>query len=708
MKLMSESWGKYIGLIVIYGCISIMLFSYMSSNILVPTILDIINHLLGITQAKLALQEGQFVLRVMPLVHDGWRYPFFQFYSPSSYQIAALICLLLTPSNAFIAYKITIWLGFTVGGIYMYRLAYEFVKSESVAILSGVIYLTAPYVAITITYMAAFNESIALGILPAVIYYTFKQYTTKNSHMILLQTAIMWYLLATIHLLTFLYSSLFVAILLILVTVKSPKQQWRNLIAVGVAYTFGLFLAMWYLAPLIELGKYLEINRTFGNSAAFMSSTPHLSDLFFPFIKVYGTHQENVHFDTVASLHPSIRLPIIISVGIAIYACLNKLTIAEKRADFWLGPLTIAFLIAFILVWSPINFWQWLPKSLMVVQYSWRILGQLMWMGALISAWALCWLFRNNLDVRHVIIGTAILILATCVSIPIPGLNYLPFQDEINKPLLTVNPHAYLIEPRINSKIANAMDSVLLESFKAGDGIDSWLILNKPVTLSSSMLSRSKSLILNIQGYFPNEKELQSWRYTVFFPNERELKNWRLIALINGKVYSSHTLKAGNFNWSIPISDYKNKDASITFFIEDIKTGKKIENDVRLPLNIMLSGYLQASTYMDVHNTQSHCTQLNTDTVCSLYVPKGIELLELPIYYYPGMLDVTLNGKPVDYSNVMYKSYLLVGIKPLAGEINHIQFKFRGLLWANYLSATAFQLWLILFVYVLLKNRNHA
>jgi uncharacterized membrane protein len=129
-----------------------------------PITKDYINHLAAITQAKIALTEGQFPLRVAPLEWAGWRYPFFQFYSPTSYTIAGMLYYWLPISNPFVIYKLTIWLALILGEIYMYRLATWLIQSRAAGILASVVYLCAHYNIFVINFFGAFNEAIALGI----------------------------------------------------------------------------------------------------------------------------------------------------------------------------------------------------------------------------------------------------------------------------------------------------------------------------------------------------------------------------------------------------------------------------------------------------------------------------------------------------------------------------------------------------------------
>jgi hypothetical protein len=71
---------------------------------------------------------------------------------------------------------------------------------------------------------------------------------------------------------------------------------------------------------------------------------------------------------------------------------------------------------------------------------------------------------------------------------------------------------------------------------------------------------------------------------------------------------------------------------------------------------------------------------------------KEEKVLQVPQLYYPGMLDVRVDGEPASYLAVPYKRYLLAGLKLPAGE-HRISSAFVGLRWANLLSLAAWGLW---------------
>jgi hypothetical protein len=564
---------------LIMASLSLLLMAQLFSNQLIPNDMDILWHVAAIIQAKWALISGQFPLRFAPPSQAMWSYPLFQFYSPTSYTIAGLIYQWFTPANPYIAYKITIWSFSVIGGIYMYRLAFWFIESQFAAILASIVYLFAPHHIVIIDHMGAFNEIIALGIVPCVLFYTLKQYSQPSINYFLL-SGITWYLLITTHLITCICTAFLTIILLLIVTLKR-FQSWNNLIATGMGMLFGCLLAIWYLAPLDLFGKYLIANNLFQDVNLFYSQSPTLKELLslFPQITV-GFRTQNGIISSLSRIHPAIGPAILFAVILCLYAIIkNKLT-GKIRADKWLLPFLILFLVAFIIAWSPINFWQWLPDSFRVIQYSWRLLGQVMWIGALLFAWAIYWIFKNKLSYRKTFFCALLIVLSACPLLFTSEIKFEKFSD-----------------------------------------------LTAELTNSDTLLGN---------GYL-----LDVMRYPEF-----------------------------------------------TAIIDNIPIGPT----------------LNTNKIFDVNKLTVFCHQQKEDTLCELIVPNTIRLLELPVYYYPKLLNVTVNNKPVIYIGMLYKNRAIVAVVPEAGKLNTIKIQFTGLKWANYLSSAAWQLVIFLFLFLFLRR----
>ncbi|MDR3490581.1 MAG: 6-pyruvoyl-tetrahydropterin synthase-related protein [Gammaproteobacteria bacterium] len=685
-------WVYYTGLILFYGCIALLLILPIASNTAVPHILDYLSHISGIVEANAAWSEGQFLLRTAPIGHNGWEYPFFQFYSPTSYAFAGLVYRWVTPSNPFMAYKITVICALVLGGLGIHRLVYWWLNSYAIAILASVVYLFSPYNIIIINNLGAFNEVIALGILPFVLYYTLQRYYNPVSSKTFLQVSILWYALLTIHLITFVYSSIFIGLFLLIVSLQN--KRFSNLFRVGIAYVFGCFLAIWYFAPILFFNTILVVHRTF--DIPFSHYFPSFVNLLSPFVKFTPpTRVQNGYLDSMSAIHPNIGLPILLAACVSMYIFFSKQSFKKLNEDNYLLPLLALFFIAFMFIWSPINFWDCLPKSLLIIQYSWRLLGQVMWVGALLFAGVMYWLFNNKFSTKYIMLGVILLVAFNGVglfkknemvtNVLAARLIDLPFILESEN-----NYEVYIIDVKKNPKFVSLIDNVPLFKTASDEAYgDHVLKLNLKHSISRDLLNSAVSPYVVVQAAVPVNINLN---------------HQQLIAVIDEKQFIAYDLKPGPFEWKISLNQFQNKKSKtpLTFYFK--LSGENQKGYKLFPIaikNISLAGFLNDSEVMNLQQVEKQCVHKNSKTICTLDVPSTIRTVELPVLYYPEMLGITVNGKAVDYKSVFYNGSLITAVTSEAGKQNIIEFQFRGLLWANYLSLTAWGIVGLLFLYTL-------
>ncbi|HLB42905.1 MAG TPA: hypothetical protein VJN02_08680 [Gammaproteobacteria bacterium] len=689
------TWRQRLLLTLLFVIIAMMLLSPLSFNTYIPNLWDMWNHVATIAHAKLALAEGQFLLRVAPTEMNGWRYPQFQFYSPTGYTIAGLIYQWVTPGNPFIAYKLTIIFSLVVGGLYFYRLAFWLVGSQPAALLAAVVYLTSPYYIIVINHVGGFNEAIALGILPAAVFYTIQRYYHPKDNKTLLQVSLIWYLFATIHFITFFYTSLMVALLLLSLTIKN-RRHWLNLINVGIAYLFGCVLAMWYLGPIVVLGKYFAITRTMNKEM----NIPFLTSLFSPTVNISGgVLHSNGLMNVVSQIHPNLGIPMLFALSVAVYALFSQSIIRRKRSGYWLPYLLMIFFIAFIMVWSPFNFWKQLPQFFTMFQYTWRLLSQVIWIGALLFAWAIVWIFKNQISTRQTILGIILIIVCSSAWLPITERSFLDASNFLKKPELITNPDSYVIDAKKNKHFIQAIDHITLNALMKETLSTNLLNLNSSYTISKDLIYSLPTLYISLSGQMP---------YHLSFRHQQ------LAVIVDKTTIKKFELKPGLFHWNIPLNHMKNilkerATLSLKFAIHHTHSNKKSSSELAIPVKkVVLTGFMNPSEILSVEETTKHCKQKNIDTICKINVPANIQLLELPILYYPDMLTISVNGKPVQYQNVFYHKYLLAAISPIPNQMNEIKIRFTGMLWANYFSILGWMLWGLFLIFIFLRTRGQA
>jgi hypothetical protein len=124
------AWRQQLLVAIIYGAIAISLLSPMASAVVMPNIADAIINVSHTIQARMALEEGQFPLRVAPWQHNGWRYPVFQFYGQFIYTFTGLVYQHVTPTNPYLACLIALWLALTGSGFFIYRTSLLLTRSS--------------------------------------------------------------------------------------------------------------------------------------------------------------------------------------------------------------------------------------------------------------------------------------------------------------------------------------------------------------------------------------------------------------------------------------------------------------------------------------------------------------------------------------------------------------------------------------------------
>jgi hypothetical protein len=390
----------------LYGILALALLSPTSSSSVIPAIPDNLSALGHICQARLALHERVLPLRVAPWEFEGRGYPAFQFYGQVPFTVAGILYACLTPDNPFMTMLLMEWCALALSGFFMYKSCLLLTRSIPASLIAGALYAGSPYFLINIHSRGAFCEALAQGSIPAVIYYSLRCYFTPGPGCVLM-SAIAWFVLLGSHLITFgcfAASFLFAAGVVFLFQLR----MWRRFLAAAAGLMFGVLLSLYHLATAV-LEPHLEVKAVMGSPFGSNWLTP-LAALLAPW-SVPPLPLPDAGLST-ANLHTAAGWPLLISfLTVVWYAILNP--VSEKAAwtgkirhrRIWAVTLAITFATAFFATWSPVDFWQYLPKQLYFVQFTYRIMTQCMWTGALLSAFALLLIFRDSLGRKHVAIG---------------------------------------------------------------------------------------------------------------------------------------------------------------------------------------------------------------------------------------------------------------------------------------------------------------
>jgi hypothetical protein len=367
-----KNQNRFISLsvLIFFGWMSMIIIAPLTHSLLLSDHSPFFGYMAAIIQAKKALLEGQFPLRDTFLNSSGLRFPYFQFYSPSTYTIAAILFNYVATDNPLITLKLMIWLATAVGGYYFYRLSYLLVRSRYIALITACIYLFSPYHIIIIDQLNAFNTAIGFGILPILLFYTFRLSTESATLKYFIAVTIFAYLLITVHLITFFYSAFFILGFAMYLTIS--QRNIKQILTIISAYLIAGCLAMWYLAPLVMVSQHIFIP-----ALNHSTSTNNLS--FLNLIAMTAHFLPGLNYHQASQILPSIGAPIVGGLAIAIYLIGYRqldTSINQKRL---IGLASICTLLIIIMC-SPTN---------KIMLNPWYLLGQLSWIGALVAGYVL-------------------------------------------------------------------------------------------------------------------------------------------------------------------------------------------------------------------------------------------------------------------------------------------------------------------------------
>jgi hypothetical protein len=217
------------------------------------------------------------------------------------------------------------------------------------------------------------------------------------------------------------------------------------------------------------------------------------------------------------------------------------------------------------------------------------------------------------------------------------------------------------------------------------------------------------------RGYKFSRASLAVINHPIFFleGTYAGLKPYILRISLDGKYVSSYLLdNSGDFSWKIPVPVHAEKNSpafvKMEFTAEPVNTvtsGTAVTPTITIE-KMFLNGYLDVATTLPVDTTISYCHQYSTTTVCTVPPARVGKLVELPSFYYPTLLSLTLNGKRITPTSVLYKDSLIAAVRVPPNQVNIIKVKFSGLSWANRVSAAGWCGWLVLVVVMLGQKIN--
>ncbi len=314
-----------------------------------------------LVEMRKCFSDLQIPCRWVPDMGWGNGFPLFNFYGVSTYYFGAIISYV---TGYLIASKILFFISLTAGSFGLYLLVKE-LWGKYAGLVSAVLYMFAPYKALDIYVRGALAESMALTLIPFVLYFAYK----KNYKLF---TIFLFIFLVTHNIMTIVF--LPVVVLWIIYLVFSDKQslplrgKFKNLksFVVSIAISFGLS-AFFILPAFIEKGLVQTESLTrfeLDYRANFVS----IKQLFLDRVWGYGTSIPGPE----GGMNFSIGWPHWI---LAFVAMVGVLFVKNRKSLLLVGGTGLLFLISIMMTHNKSTF-VWETFSILTYfQFPWRFLS---------------------------------------------------------------------------------------------------------------------------------------------------------------------------------------------------------------------------------------------------------------------------------------------------------------------------------------------
>lgn len=218
-------------------------------------------------EMKKSLADGMLPVRWVGDLGYGYGYPIFNFYAPSAYYIGGFLNLI--GFDALIATKIMLGLAVVLSGITMYLLAKEF-WGRIGGMISGVLYLFAPYHAVNIFVRGDFAELWAYTFIPLVFLGIYKISRRKKSWFWITVSALSFAAIIVSHNLTAMMITPFIIMYALILIISSSKNNRLRLTSYVLRlFILGLLLPAFYWLPALSEMKYTNVISQIGGGADF-------------------------------------------------------------------------------------------------------------------------------------------------------------------------------------------------------------------------------------------------------------------------------------------------------------------------------------------------------------------------------------------------------------------------------------------------------
>ena len=399
-------------------------------------------HISYIAEADRALSEGQFPLRVSPMVAGKERLPLFQFYGNFPYTLTSFLMRIpFTDVDPYEAWKLVVFLSVTCAGFYTYRVGLILTRQVWPSLLAGAVFVAAPYLSTDFRARFAFPEAVSMCLLPAVLYYALRTFVTRRWGPVI-AGGVAWALLALSHNITYLYGSTLIALMFLSFASLDWRKYVRRMTRVGLSYALGVVLVLWFIVPQLKLLQYIPI------AVANASGSPIWTKIWSP---MYSVLSPVLTISPEAAATPAMGVqvgaPILVVVALSTVLVVRALLVSlrgrgrRRRGLSRPGARLVAALVAqwvlsFFILWSPVDFWAYVPKLFYNLQILYRMLMFIVLWGSVLTALALAAWWPRRVGGMPAAVAWPCLVLVAIAAMPFQGWKLLPLPSRAVRELV--------------------------------------------------------------------------------------------------------------------------------------------------------------------------------------------------------------------------------------------------------------------------------
>ena len=319
-------------------------------------------HYFRVVAMRHALQNGILFTRYLPDLAFGYGYPFFNYREPFPYYLA--LALYLTGLALPVTLNLVYVLSIIGSAITAYLLARDLFGPEA-GLVAAVAYAYAPYPFLDALLRANMPESVALPLLPLILWAFRRLALTGRRRWFLVSVGSLATLYLTHNISSLLFVPFLIAYLAVLWLAYRQEGHWA---AVGGALVLAFGLTAFFWGPALLEQGYAQLH---------MSRVTRNNDFHYNFIPLAEIFAPPTPVDT-SLMNPPMRIHLglaqAILGGIGLVLGLIRWRDRERRAT-----LLFFALAAVVMIWmstrTSLWLWEYVPL-LAFVQFPWRLVGR--------------------------------------------------------------------------------------------------------------------------------------------------------------------------------------------------------------------------------------------------------------------------------------------------------------------------------------------